>query len=62
MKTSKEVRARLADFETRFEAEAKAARALGPKAKDYEGCALNLEMLGSWAGALRWALGEEAER
>ena len=58
MKTSEEVRARMADFEARFEAKAKAK-----PGRDVRGeRTLELEMLGSWAGALRWALGEEAER
>ena len=52
MKTPEEIRARLADFEARFEAKAKPGR-------DVRGDrALELEMLGSWAGALRWVLGE----
>jgi len=59
MKTRKEVRARLADFEARAETEARAAHAPGVKPEDH---ALNLELLWSWAGALRWVLGEEAER
>ena len=57
-KTLEEIRARLADFEARFEAKAKAK-----PGRDVRGeRTLELEMLGSWAGALRWALGEEAER
>lgn len=55
MKTSEEIRARLYDMETQAEAENRAGHA--PKDR-----ALNLERLWSWAGALRWALGEEAER
>jgi len=55
MKTSEEVRARMADCETQAEAENRAGHAPGDRA-------LNLERLYSWAGALRWALGEEAER
>jgi hypothetical protein len=59
MKTSKEVRARLADFEARFKAKVKAI----PDCRDVRvERALELEMLGSWAGALRWVLGEEPER
>ena len=58
MKTREEIRARMADFEARFEAKAKAK-----PGRDVRGeRTLELEMLGSWAGALRWALGEEAER
>jgi len=63
MKTAKQVRARLADFETRFEARAKAGPGRTTSGKNSRGDkALELEMLGSWAGALRWVLGEEVKR
>ena len=58
MKKVKEVRARLADLEARFEAKVKAMSGLTVKRDN----TLELEMLGSWAGALRWVLGEEAKR
>jgi len=54
MRTPKEVRARMADFEARAEAE---NRASGAKRDP-----LKLEMLWRWAGALRWVLNEEPKR
>ena len=63
MKTPEEIRARLADFETRFEARAKAGSGRTTSGKNSRGDkALELEGLGSWAGALRWVLGEEGKR
>jgi hypothetical protein len=60
MKTQEEVRARLAAEEAKFEAEVYATSGcLNPTDKTR---AMNLERLGSWAGALRWVLNEEAER
>jgi len=47
------------DFESRFEAEAEAAHAPGVKPEDHD---LTLEMLGSWAGALKWTLNEEGKK
>jgi hypothetical protein len=55
MKTSEEIRARLADCEAQAEAENRAGHAP-------EDRALNLERLWSWAGALKWVLSEEVER
>jgi hypothetical protein len=55
VKTPEEIRARMYDMEAKAEAENRAGHA--PRDR-----ALNLERLWSWAGALRWALGEEAER
>jgi len=56
MKTETEIRKRMADFKLRFDAEYEAAHAPGVKYEDHK---LNLEMLGSWLGALLWVLGEE---
>jgi len=55
MKTREEIRARMADCEAQAEAENKAGHAPSERA-------LNLERLWSWAGALKWTLGDEAER
>jgi len=55
MKTLEEIRARMYDMEAKAEAENRAGHAPGDRA-------LNLERLWSWAGALRWVLGEGVER
>jgi len=55
MKTLEEIRARMYDMEAKAEAENRAGHAPGDRA-------LNLERLWSWAGALRWVLGEEVKR
>ena len=62
MKTAKQVRARLAEFEDRFEARLEKKAKVRP-GRDVQGDrALELEMLGSWIGALKWILGEGVER
>ena len=55
LKTPEEMRARMYEMEAKAETENRAGHA--PRDR-----ALNLERLWSWAGALRWALGDEAER
>ena len=56
MRTTAEVKERLADFETRAKAETKAAHVDGSRHEDH---ALTLELLWSWVGALTWVLGED---
>jgi hypothetical protein len=59
MKTETEIRKRLEEFKARWDAEVKAnSGCLNPADTQR---ALNLEMLGSWMGALKWTLGEGTE-
>jgi len=55
MKTREEIRTRMYDMEAKAEHENRTGQDPGDRA-------LNLERLWSWAGALRWVLGEEVER